>query len=388
MARYPVDRYNVSVMDSGYQLLTAKYVRRQAKQLAEQLDGVRAAEDIEFVHRARVATRRLRAALKMSDDCFVFERLRRWRKAIRRTTANLSSARDRDVQIEFLCGALLALDTKECFPGIARVLVRLERDRERLQRNVVKAADRLEADGVLRQMRRATRKVLRKAASAGQEVRTATAHNRTRRHILRQLDEMLRHQDCLARPDDREGHHAMRIAAKRLRYTLEIAQPLYPEKLDEAVVEIKRIQTLLGDVHDCDVWIEHLDTFASHQRDRMTALFGHPGRFARLEVGVDYLRRDRAGYRQEAFGQLVEHWAALARRRFWEGLASVVVSEAESSAVARPRRRPDDQTHATPTSELQPAPGTTETRPLVDASGRVWQAARRPLLTTGSRGEQ
>ena len=57
-------------MDSGYRLLAAKYIRRQAKQLAEQFDGVRAAEDIEFVHRARVATRRLRAALRMFDDCF------------------------------------------------------------------------------------------------------------------------------------------------------------------------------------------------------------------------------------------------------------------------------------------------------------------------------
>ena len=387
LVRYPVDSYNVRVMDSGYRLLMAKFVRRQAKQLAEQLDGVRAAEDIEFVHRARVATRRLRAALKMSGDSFSSKRLRRWRKAIRRTTAKLSDARDRDVQIEFLCGVLLALDAKECFPGIARVLVRLERDRERLQRNVVNAVDRLEADGVLRQMRRATRKVLRKAASAGQELRTDTAYNRARRHILRQLDVMLRHQDCLARPDDQEGHHAMRIAAKRLRYTLEIAQPLYPKKLDEAVVEIKKIQTLLGDVHDCDVWIEHLDAFSSHHRKRMTTLFGHSGRFAHLQAGMDYLRRNRASHRQEAFEQLVEHWAALAQRRFWEELASVVVSEPESSVMTRPRRT-DDQTQAIPTTELQPLPGTAETRPLVDTSGKVWQSTRRPLLTTGSRQEQ
>ena len=58
------------VIDPGYQLLAAKYLRRQAKQLAEQFDGVRAAEDIEYVHRARVATRRLRAALRMFGDCF------------------------------------------------------------------------------------------------------------------------------------------------------------------------------------------------------------------------------------------------------------------------------------------------------------------------------
>ena len=65
VVRYLIARYNVSAMDSGYRLLAARYIRRQAKQLAEQFDGIRAAEDIEFVHRARVATRRLRAALRM-----------------------------------------------------------------------------------------------------------------------------------------------------------------------------------------------------------------------------------------------------------------------------------------------------------------------------------
>ena len=144
--------------------------------------------------------------------------------------------------------------------------MQLERDRERLQRKVVKAVDRLEAKGVLREMRRATKRILRKAASAAENVQTPAAYAQTRRHILRQLDELLRHQDSLADPDDRQRHHAMRIAAKRLRYTLEIARPVYPGRLEEAVEAIKRVQSLLGDVHDCDVWAEHLDAFASTER--------------------------------------------------------------------------------------------------------------------------
>ena len=70
MVPYLVARYNVPMIDSGYRLLAARYIRRQVRQLAEQLDGVRAAEDIEFVHRARVATRRLRAALRLFGKCF------------------------------------------------------------------------------------------------------------------------------------------------------------------------------------------------------------------------------------------------------------------------------------------------------------------------------
>lgn len=314
-------------MDSGYRLLAAKYLRRQAKQLAEQLDGVRAAEDIEFVHRARVATRRLRAALRMFAGCFSRKQIRRWRKVIRRTTAKLSSARDRDVQIELLCGKLRDLTAKECFPGISHVLVQLERDRDRLQRKVARAVDRLETKGVLREMRRVTKKIQRRADPvSSSDMQTPGVYAQTRRHILRQLDELLCHEDSLARTDDQKKHHAMRIAAKRLRYTLEIARPVYPGCLEETIEAIKRMQTCLGDVHDCDVWLAHLDAFAASKRDRAVALFGHAGRMVHLQPGIDYLRQDRRRHREEVFGQLVAFWAELGRRRFWEGLTNAVLA--------------------------------------------------------------
>ena len=103
--------------DSSYRFLAAGHIRRQAKQLAEQLDGVRAAEDIECIHRARVASRRLRSALKMFSDCFRGKMVKRWRKQIRRITRELGDARDKDVQIDFLCGAWRRLPTSVVCPA-------------------------------------------------------------------------------------------------------------------------------------------------------------------------------------------------------------------------------------------------------------------------------
>ena len=84
----------MDAMDRTYQFLAAQYIRRQAKQLAEQFDGIRGAEDVEFIHRARVASRRLRAALKMFSDCFDAKKMKRWRKQIRGITEGLGEARD------------------------------------------------------------------------------------------------------------------------------------------------------------------------------------------------------------------------------------------------------------------------------------------------------
>jgi CHAD domain-containing protein len=384
-------------MDAGYRILAAKYVRRQAKQLVEQFDGLRAAEDIEFVHRARVATRRLRAALGMFGECFPSEQLRQWRKAIRRTTAKLGDARDRDVQIEFLCGILSALNAKDCFPGICRVLVQLERDRERLQRKVVKAVDRLEAKGVLRQVRQVSKTLVPETADSAANVQTPDAYAQTRRHIVEQLDELFSHQDSLANLDDCERHHAMRIAAKRLRYTLEIARPVYRGRLDEAIEATKRVQSLLGDVHDCDVWAEDLEAFASQQRDRLINLFGHAGRFARLQPGIDYLRQDRRDHRQAVFGELVAYWDELGRRQFWEGLRGAVLAHGQPSeaiatepvvaglAVAVPKSASTGDTMRDPAvaSETPRDNEKVKTRPRMEALGRVRPVARKSLLTAG-----
>jgi CHAD domain-containing protein len=311
-------------MDSAYRRLAAKYVRRQVTQLAEQLEGVRAAEDIEFVHRARVATRRLRTALRMFRNCFGRKKVRRWRRAIRRVTKSLGNARDRDVQIEYLCGTLSALGAKECFPGVARVLVQLERDRERFQRAVVEAADRLEAEGILRKMRRATNKAYRKTATGPCCLPCGEALAEIKQHVLRQLNELLQHEDSLADPKDREHHHIMRIAAKRLRYTLEISRPMCPGRLDDAMEGIKRLQTLLGDLHDCDVWLAELDAFASAERKRIIAMFGHEGRFVHLKPGIKHLRKDREERRRQTFDELVKYWGELKERRFSEELAKTV----------------------------------------------------------------
>jgi hypothetical protein len=49
--------------------------------------------------------------------------------------------------------------------------------------------------------------------------------------------------------------HQLRIAAKRLRYTLELFKDYLPEQAGEAIKELKGIQDALGLLHDCDVLI-------------------------------------------------------------------------------------------------------------------------------------
>ena len=320
-----------SRVDVSYQLLAAKYLRKQAKQLAAQLDGVRRAEDVEFLHQARVASRRLRAAMRMFRSCFAPKQLKRWQKQIRRLTTALGNARDKDVQIEFLCETLAALQQKPCYPGVARLLVSLEQKRRRLQGQVLRSVDRLQASGVLEEMPAAAKPVLAEGKLRKLGVQSPAAFAETGRHVLRRLAKLRSYEDSLADPEAKQRHHAMRIATKRLRYTLEIANPVYKRQLKGPISAVKKLQTQLGEIHDCDVWSEHLEAFAEKQRKRIIKHFGNAGPFSRLQVGIEYLQQQRREQRRRVFRELVDNWERLSQDGTWEGLTVTVEAGGEES---------------------------------------------------------
>jgi CHAD domain-containing protein len=78
-------------------------------------------------------------------------------------------------------------------------------------------------------------------------------------------------------PGAAAAQHDMRIAAKRLRYVLEIAGPCFGPEAKAARDAAKRLQGVLGDVHDCDVMLPRAAEIASlgaELRTRRERLFG------------------------------------------------------------------------------------------------------------------
>ena len=85
--------------DDSYAVAAAKVVAIRAAELGEHSAGVLDVGDVERVHRMRVATRRLRAALEFFEPCFPRKRYRRVLKEVKRLADALGERRDRDVAI-------------------------------------------------------------------------------------------------------------------------------------------------------------------------------------------------------------------------------------------------------------------------------------------------
>jgi CHAD domain-containing protein len=94
--------------------------------------------------------------------------------------------------------------------------------------------------------------------------------------VLARLDELRSLAPAALEPKAAEAQHDMRIAAKRLRYALEVLAPCFGPEAEAARDAAKRLQSVLGEVHDCDqmlpaVW--GIESLRASLRERREARF-------------------------------------------------------------------------------------------------------------------
>lgn len=325
----------MAATDPSHRLLACQYLRTQLGALIKEVHGVRENRDIEPVHQARVASRRMRSALRMFAECFDAKLATLWRKRISRLTKGLGAARDLDVQIEFLEQFLAGLgeEDRRYRPGVERLRLRLRQQREAVQPKVIKTLDALDKGNVMAEMHGELEKELFLLRHRAVPLQSPYVFAEAAEHIQACRRELLAYEYALDNPQDAPGHHKMRIAAKRLRYTMEICEPAYEGRLGPAIKAVKRLQSLLGDIHDCDVWVEDVHLFIEKERRRTIDYFGHARPFNLLKPGLLRLLDERATHREQTFVDLVAYWQQLQQKRLWDRLDTLLNASLDGSGA-------------------------------------------------------
>lgn len=326
------------------QIFGAAIILRQLSAMVDEMEGVKKAEDIEAVHRMRVATRRLRSALPIFGPFLAPRRHENWRKRIRAITRALGAARDTDVQIEHLTELVSRLTPPER-AGVRRLLLRLRQRRREMQKDVLKALRRLEKDDLVAEI---TQKLAPFEIYKNQlDLNDPPLRKLAAEQIQARLDEFLAFEPYTNRPECVSELHAMRIAGKHLRYTLEFFAPLFEDELKPFIKSLRQCQDLLGAIHDADVWIAYLPQFIEEERQRTIEYFGHARPFKRLLPGLLYYQKLREEERQNLYQQFVNSWQEWQAENLWENLRRRV-------AFHLPDSEPDSQATAVSAQTTQP----------------------------------
>ena len=118
----------------------------------------------------------------------------------------------------------------------------------------------------------------------------------------------------------------MRITAKRLRYLMQALAPLYPDALAEPVQAARLCQTRLGDIHDCDMWIDTLPRFLEEEQARTLAYFGNTAPFEPLRSGILALYHNRQQQRTQNYQEFVTFWEQLQAQGVWGRLRQTLAA--------------------------------------------------------------
>ena len=89
-------------IDASYCKFGAETILKLLNGFEENIDGVIKNEDVECVHKTRVTSRKIRAALPLFQPCFPRKNFKKWLKQVKKVTCLLGDARDLDVQIAFV----------------------------------------------------------------------------------------------------------------------------------------------------------------------------------------------------------------------------------------------------------------------------------------------
>jgi len=310
-----------------------------------EIDGVKAGEDLEYVHRMRVASRRMRSALTLFSSCFNKQRFKEISKDVRAVTRSLGEARDTDVQLEALAKEAPKFSSRNHAPGFKRLVMRLEQKRQAQQAKVISSMEQLEKDGVLEKIAETTGPLAEQAGSV--YLYSPGLYAKAFDGIQNRLEELYSHEKFIYDPTNVAELHAMRISAKRLRYSLEAFEELYGEPLKPYISEVKKLQDVLGWIHDLDVWTEMIPVFIEEERQRILIYFGHDRPLKRLLPGLKAFAEQRRQLREAAYLDFLHIWIVQNEEGTWEALKKLIATPIDlEKAVQQGREAEPDETGA------------------------------------------
>lgn len=207
----------------------------------EELESLQNSPDSDTVHDLRVVVRRCRSLAAAMEEVDPDRAWPKMRKVARKLFRGLGAVRDAQVLEEWIKKLAPETDVLR-----AQLLTSLEADEKQRSDDALRVAAKFDTKEWM-QLEQHLRKRIR-LVPAGSLAAECLA--------LERFEEAKELHNCALRTEKPKPWHELRIGLKRFRYTLE---GLLPEHSAAWGENLKRLQDLLGDIHDLDVLSEILE---------------------------------------------------------------------------------------------------------------------------------
>jgi CHAD domain-containing protein len=220
--------------------------------------GSRTGEDIEDVHKMRVAIRRMRSAFRLLDAYYKPKAIQPFLNQLRRLMRALGAVRDLDVLIQNLVAFQTTLDETEA-AQMQEVIDALDQRRVVARKNLVRVLD---SKNYRRFIKDFTKFLITPGAGAKPVDPSGVVPYQVRHVLARMIYEHLlavRAYETVLETADSETLHSLRIEFKRLRYTVSLFDGILGSKIEDFIDELKTVQDFLGRLNDINVAHDRLN---------------------------------------------------------------------------------------------------------------------------------
>jgi CHAD domain-containing protein len=238
---------NDGMSEAGRKVLYFHFLRMLNNQA-----GTREGQDIEALHDMRVATRRMRSALRIFSPYFKRDAIRPHVLGLRRTARTLGEVRDLDVFMEKARKYLKTLPP-EGADDLAPLLQVWHKQREKARTKMIAYLDDEKYQRFVRDFHR----FLTTPGAGARKMKGFPPKPFQVRHVAPRLIytrwEHVQAFEPVLKDAPISVLHALRIECKRLRYTLEFFAEILGPEAKQVIEQVVRLQDHLGDLHDADV---------------------------------------------------------------------------------------------------------------------------------------
>jgi CHAD domain-containing protein len=220
-------------------------IRQRLRTLEKNLPAA-AKGNVDALHQARVASRRIREALPLVSPG---GRAKRLGRQVRKITQALGPVRDLDVALQIL--GEIEKSGEASRSAVTRLRQTVERERQLLQADMKRRLEGCDLD-----------KLRKRALSAARRSGGAKALRRDPQRLVRARQRAARRGERLRAAIETatgiylpDRLHDVRIAVKKLRYALELAREVSGSRATAKLRTLKESQDLLGRMRDLEVLI-------------------------------------------------------------------------------------------------------------------------------------
>ncbi len=303
--------------------LGKNYIKNQLDLIYKTSPKIKLHSDFELLHKTRIAARKLNISLTIFRFCLRTKQYKVFKKETSSLFKYLGKARDLDVQIQNLGEVAAKLRSKEKRIGIDRLIWRKIQSREDYQPKLEKSLKRYLKNDFVSKINFLFKDNGYNEVLTSNNFIEVFENKGLKKAWEIWLSKILSFDSSQSDKKIAMELHNLRINIKKIRYVLEIFQPILNDGLDKKISSLKNLQETLGIIHDSDMWIAYLPEFSKEEKEKTIDFFGYIPPAIAIDSGIEFLRSHHLEKRKLFYKNFLKEWNKLKSENFWDNILTL-----------------------------------------------------------------